>query len=109
MENYWLIWIIYSLAALAFCWVYWRITRFPKARWVSYSLRSLMLALIFTPWYINTEVTIMAPALMVVTLDAITIGGSAAARALVPLILSLIVAEVLATVLYFFTRKRKSA
>ena len=68
-----------------------------------------MLALIFTPWYVNTEVTTMAPALMVVTLDAITIGGSATARALVPLILSLIVAEVLATVFYFLSRKRKTA
>ncbi len=109
MESYWLIWTIYSLAAFAFCWVYWRITRLPTARWISYSLRSLMLALIFTPWYVNTEVTTMAPALMVVTLDAITVGVNAASRALVPLILSLIIAEVLATVFYFLTRNRESA
>ena len=109
MENYWLIWIVYSAAAAAFYWVYWRITTLPRARWLSYSLRALMFALMMTPWYANTDGDTMAPALMVVTLDAITIGLNAATRALVPLVLSLILAEILATLFYLVTRNRKKA
>ena len=109
MENYLLIWTISTLAAVAFYWVFWRITNMPRARWLSYSFRALMLSLMFTPWYANVEGDTLAPALMVVTLDAITIGVGEASRALVPLVLSLIVAEVIATIVYLFRRKPKKA
>ena len=68
-----------------------------------------MLALVFTPWYANIEGSSLAPALMVVALDAITIGVSAAPRALVPLVLALIAAEFLATILYFVERRKRKA
>ncbi len=68
-----------------------------------------MLALIATPWYANVDGTTLAPALMIVALDAITIGLDAAGRALVPLILALIVAEFAATLVYFLSRKSKKA
>lgn len=106
-SNFWMIWIIYGTAGALFYWIYWQITAFQRARWLSYSLRGLMLALIITPWYANAEGTTMAPALMVMTLDAITIGSNAAARAFVPLVLALLVAELAATFMYFLHRNRK--
>ncbi|MCG8413475.1 MAG: hypothetical protein MI746_04560 [Pseudomonadales bacterium] len=108
-DNFLMIWLIYGLAACVFYWVFWRITAFNRQRWISYSLRALMLTLIATPWYANVEGTTLAPALMVVTLDAITIGLDAAGRGLVPLVLALIVAEFVATLMYFFSRKSKKA
>lgn len=66
-----------------------------------------MVALVFTPWYANIEGSTLAPALMVLALDVITIGANAAGRALVPLLLSMLVAEVLATIYYLVQRKSK--
>ena len=106
-NNFWLIWIIYAAAAALMYWIFWRVTAFQRARWWCYSLRGLMLALIITPWYANTEGTTMAPALMVMTLDAITIGGDAATRAMVPLLLALVVADFAVTIVYFLRRKKK--
>ncbi len=105
--NYWLIWVVYCLACAAFYWVWWKVTRLPRAPWISYSLRALMLSLMLTPWYANIEGNTMAPVLMVFALDTITIGTDAAGRALVPLLLSLLLAEIAATGYYFLQRKSK--
>ncbi len=104
-----MIWLVYGAAALLFYWVFWRLTDFRNARWLSYSLRGLMFALIVTPWYASTEGTTMAPALMVMTLDTITIGTDATSRAMVPLLLSMVLAEFVASLLYFLLRNRKRA
>ena len=106
-SNYWLIWLIYIAAAVLFLGIFWRITRLQGLPWLRFSLRGLMLALIFTPWYANIEGSNLAPALMVVALDAITVGMSAAPRALIPLLLALVTAEVLATILYFAERRKR--
>ncbi len=105
--NYWVSWLIYCLAAAAFFWAYLKITSLPNSPWLSYSLRALMLALVLTPWYANIEGNTLAPALMILALDVITIGADAAGRALAPLLLSLLLAEVLATIYYFVQRKSK--
>lgn len=105
--NYLFIWIIYLLASCAFYWVYWKATAFRKRLWLSYSLRALMLALTLTPWYANAQGDVIAPALMIVALDAITLGVDTMGRALIPLILSLLTAEVLATLVWFVKRPRE--
>ena len=82
--NYWLIWIIYLLASAIFYWVFWQVTDFDNAKWMSYSLRAVTAAVILTPWYANIQGETMAPALMVMTLDLITNGRGAVARSAVP-------------------------
>ena len=86
--NYWFFWTLYLAAAVVFTALLWRLTRFQHGIWRSYSLRAVAIAVIFTPWYSNPQDSIMAPALMVATLDAITIGGSASFRSFVPLVLA---------------------
>jgi len=105
--NYLLIWIVYLAASAVFLRVYWKVTAFKRLRWLSYSLRALMLAFTLTPWYASAQGDVIAPALMVLTLDAITLGLDTVARALVPLLLSLIAAELLATLIWFVKRPRK--
>lgn len=105
--NYLFIWLIYLLAAAVFFWIYWKATAFRRRLWLSYSLRALMLALALTPWYANSQGDVIAPALMVVTLDAITLGPDTMGRALNPLVLSLLTAEILATIVWFAKRPRK--
>jgi hypothetical protein len=105
--KYLLIWAIYLLASAGFFWIYWKVTAFKRQIWLSYSLRALMLALVLTPWYANTQGDVYAPALMVVTLDAITLGLDTIARALAPLLISLIAAEILATIAWLVHRNKK--
>lgn len=106
--NYVLLWTIYLLASAVFFVVFWRITRFKRRIWLSYILRAVMLALALTPAYANQAGEVMAPALIVALLDAITIGGSAAVRAFVPLFLALIMAVVLASAWYLVGRTFQS-
>ena len=104
--NYWLIWIIYLVAAAIFYWGFWLVTDFNKAKWTSYSLRAAAAAVILTPWYANIQGETMAPALMVMTLDLITNGRGAVARSAVPLVLAIIVAEIAVTIFYFIQKNR---
>lgn len=68
-------------------------------------MRAVIAAIIVTPWYANAYGAGLAPAWMVVLLDAITIGNDATVRAGIPLIFSVIVAELIATTMYFVKLK----
>lgn len=106
--NYWFFWTLYLGAAVIFTGIFWRVTRFERAIWSSYSLRAVAIAIIFTPWYSNSQESVMAPALMVAALDAITGGFEAAFRSFVPLVLVLIFALLLAGLMSFVKKKRNS-
>ena len=104
--NYWFFWTLYLGAAVIFTGIFWRVTRFERAIWASYNLRAVTIAVIFTPWYSNSQDSGMAPALMVAALDAITGGFEAAFRSFVPLVLAVLFGLVLAGVMSFL-KKRK--
>tara|TARA_B110000858_G_scaffold195960_1_gene253579 strand:- start:31731 stop:32114 length:384 start_codon:yes stop_codon:yes gene_type:complete len=104
--NYWFFWVLYLAAALIFTAIFWRLTRFERAIWASYSLRAVVIAVIFTPWYSNSQDSGMAPALMVAALDAITGGAAAAFRSFVPLGLAVFFALLLAAAMSFLKKKR---
>lgn len=106
--NYWFIWTIYLVASAIFFRVFWKITAFKRRLWLSYSMRALLVALVLTPWYANIQGSSLAPALMIMTLDAITLSPTEASRALVPLLLALLLAEILATVMWIARIRRKS-
>jgi preprotein translocase subunit YajC len=92
VSNFLLAWVIYIIAGGCFYFVFWRLTDFKKHRFMAYGLRAIALAVIATPWYVNDQESLLAPALMVMTMDAITIGGSSAVRAFVPLFMTIVVA-----------------
>ena len=68
-------------------------------------MRAVIAAIIVTPWYANAYGAALAPAWMVVLLDAITIGNDVTVRAGIPLIFSIIVAELIATTIYLVKLK----
>ena len=105
--NYWFFWTLYLGASVLFTGIFWRVTRFERATWASYSLRAVAIAVIYTPWYSNSLESTMAPALMVSALDAITGGFEAAFRSFVPLVLAVLFGLLLAGVMSFF-RKNKN-
>ncbi len=69
-------------------------------------MRAVIAAIIVTPWYANAYGAALAPAWIVILLDAITIGSDAMVRASIPLIFSIIVAEFIATTMYFIQIKK---
>lgn len=108
VSNYWLLWGVYLTASAAFFTVFWPLTRFKRHQWLGILLRCTMLVLALTPWYANQEGSVLAPALIVVLLDAITIGGAAPVRALVPLVLALLLTWILAVAWILVGKKLKS-
>ncbi|ALO46133.1 hypothetical protein [Pseudohongiella spirulinae] len=82
-------WAIY-LAAGTICYVlFYRATAVIRPKTLANVMRGIMIALIYTPWYISADNDLMAPVLMVITLDMITLGGDAFIRGFVPLLLAL--------------------
>ncbi|MCB1670978.1 MAG: hypothetical protein R3F41_00130 [Gammaproteobacteria bacterium] len=96
--NYWIAWAVYATASCLFLLAFWRITRFRRRRVLAACLRAIFLAVIVTPWYVSDTGSAMAPALIIVLMDAITISGEAAVRAFVPLFLAVMLALVVALV-----------
>ena len=103
--NYWFFWTLYLGAAVIITGIFWRVTRFERAIWASYSIRAVAIAVVFTPWYSNSQDSVMAPALMVAALDAMTGGIESAFRSFVPLVLAVLLALLLATAMSFFKKK----
>lgn len=106
MANYGLFWLVYLLASTLFIAIFWRLVRFKRALLLTYVMRALAIALIFTPWVSHVDGSYLAPALMVLALDTITLGAQAAPRAFVPLFLSLLLSCGVAALVW--ARKRKS-
>ena len=105
-SNYFLLWCLYIVAGLSFYISLWWLTRSSAIKLLNYSVRGIMAAVIFTPWSANIYGDTLAPALMVLVLDLITIGENSAARAAVPLILAIIIAELIAIGLCWKNRRR---
>ena len=103
--NYVLFWCLYVSAGLGFFGLVWWLTRSSSIKFFNYSIRAVMAAIVFTPWPANIHGDTLAPAIMVLTLDLITMSENAVARAAVPLILAIIVSELLAIGLYWKNRR----
>ncbi|MDO8908872.1 MAG: hypothetical protein Q7W55_10310 [Pseudohongiella sp.] len=85
-------WAVY-LTAGTICYVlFYKATGVIRIKVIANILRGIMIALIYTPWYVAADKDLMAPAVIVILLDLITVGGNAFVRALVPLTLALVAA-----------------
>ena len=85
-------WAVY-LTAGTICYVlFYKATGVIGIKLIANILRAIMLALIYTPWYVAADEDLMAPAVIVILLDIITVGGNSFIRAMVPLVLALAVA-----------------
>ncbi len=98
MANYGAFWLAYLTAASVFIALVWRkvvIRPFPL---LTYWVRALSVATLMTPWSSNVRDPFLAPALMIMALDGITLGAEAGLRAFVPLFVSWLLALLIATV-----------
>ncbi len=105
--NYPAVWLVYLAAGLVFYGLFWRMTAPVRRRWLRRSARAVTAAVILTPAYTSEQSGTMAPALMVMALDAIAIGPGAATRALAPLVLGVIGAEIAVAAAHFAGKRRR--
>ncbi len=98
-SDYIAAWVAYLIAAAVFSVLAWRVLRRLPWRELAYLLQCWLLALLLTPWYVLTDQDILAPALIVFVLDAVTIEPAAGIRALIPLVLTLFMMLVVAALL----------
>ena len=92
-------WGIYIAAGTLCFIIFYRTTGAIRFKPIANGLRAIMLAFMFTPWYVTAEGDLLAPAIIVMMLDLVTIGGTAFVRAMVPLGLSIVGALVVALIL----------
>ena len=104
--DYRLAWIVYVSAGLVVAFMCWRVLHKYVLRELAYFLECILLALMFTPAYVLQGQPIMAPALIVFAMDAITIEPKAGIRALIPLVLALMAAFLVAVTLSLIYRWR---
>ena len=104
-NEFLLISLIYLTSSTVFYLIFWRYICILKSKFLVYTFRGLVAALIFTPWFVNIQEAIMGPALMIAMLDLITLGAAEFFRAGVPLLLSIVTIEAIALGLYFFIKK----
>lgn len=102
-------WAIY-LTAGTLCYVlFYRSTRWIRPKVLANSLRGIMIALIYTPWYVASDQDLMAPAVIVILLDIITLGPDEFVRAFVPLMMAMVLALLVAwsvSLVRFLGRKK---
>lgn len=106
MANYTAFWLVYCVAALVFLTLTWRFAAVQNRPLLNYCIRGFFAALVLTPWTANTSDPYLAPALMVLALDTITLGAQAGIRAFVPLLVSLFAAQLIAVSLWLRSRRK---
>jgi len=103
-------WAIYLTAGTLCYMLCYRATRWVRPKVFANSLRGIMIALIYTPWYVASDQDLMAPAVIVIMLDMITLGREEFVRAFVPLLMAIMLALLVAwsAGLIGLLRRRKS-
>lgn len=104
--DYRLAWIIYTIAGIVLATLAWRVLYKHVLREIAYVLQCFLLALMFTPAFVLPDQQIMAPALIVFLMDTLTISPTAGIRALIPLVLALMAALIVAVLLIIAYRFR---
>lgn len=103
-------WGVYLVAGIAFSILSWKFLKRFLWRELAYLVQCLLMAIIFTPWYVLPEEEILAPAIIIFMLDLITIDATTSIRALIPLVMALllgIIATVVLSILYRIRRRRQ--
>jgi len=108
--EYYSAWSVYLIAGIIFSVLSWKVLKRLLWRELAYLLQCLLLAIIFTPWYVLPEEEILAPAVIIFMLDLVTIDATTSIRALIPLVmamLSAVIATVILSIVYRIRRRRQ--
>ena len=109
--DYALAWTVYLIAAAGLTVIGWLLMK--KHLWLdlAFLLECLLIALLYTPWYVLPDQEVMAPAFIIFLMDTITIDATAGIRALIPLVMAMLLAMVVTIFLsigYRIMRRKRS-
>lgn len=105
--DYILAWGVYLVCGISFSILSWRFLKRMLWRSPAYLIQSILVAVIFTPWYVLPDEEIMAPAIIVFLLDLITIDVTTSIRALIPLVMAMLLGIIIAVILSVIYRVRR--
>ncbi len=105
--DYIVAWLIYLIAALAMSFLFWKVVK--KILWVdlAYVMQVTFMAVIFTPWYVEADGNVLAPAIIIFVMDIVTIETVAGIRSLVPIAMAILLSTIITMVGIASYRVRK--
>lgn len=106
-QDYMIAWTVYLASGVIFSVLSWRFLKKMLWRELAYLLQCLLLAVIFTPWYVLPEDEVLAPAIIVFMLDLVTIDAATSIRALIPLVMAMLLGIIVTIVLSIVYRLRR--
>lgn len=106
-SDYIIAWLLYLVAASAMSWLSWQFAK--KLFWIdlAYIMQVTFMAIIFTPWYVEADGAILAPAIIIFVMDIVTIETVAGIRALVPMAMAMILGCIITIIFITTYRVRK--
>ncbi len=105
--DYIVAWLVYLMASAAISFLFWKMIK--KFFWVdlAYVMQVTFMAVIFTPWYVEADGNILAPAVIIFAMDIVTIEAVAGIRSLVPIAMSILLSTIITMVSIATYRVRK--
>jgi hypothetical protein len=106
-SDYIIAWLIYLIASFAMSYIFWRTIK--KIFWIdlAYVLQVTFMAIIFTPWYVEADGAVLAPAIIIFVMDIVTIELVAGIRSLVPMAMAILLSTIITMVSIATYRVRK--
>ena len=89
-SDYTMAWLVYGMAGVIVTLLCWLVLRHIRPRELGVLLLLWLLALLYTPWYVLPDQDLLAPALIIFLMDALTIDMETAIRALIPLVMAML-------------------
>ena len=105
--DYILAWLAYLIASLAMSFLLWKVVK--KIFWVdlAYIMQVTFMAIVFTPWYVEADGNVLAPAIIIFVMDIVTIETVAGIRSLVPIAMAILLSTIITMVDIATYRVRK--
>lgn len=103
--EYLIAWVIYVLAGVGCCTVWWKITSFVRHRGWRDLFRGVVVVLIFTPWYVGESPEFYAPAFVVLLMDLLLEGAKAGMQGGLALLVSSFIMLIVLTGRLIFAKK----
>lgn len=105
--DYILAWLVYLIASVAMSFLFWKIIRQILWTDLAYVMQVTFMAIIFTPWYVEADGNVLAPAIIIFVMDIVTIEAVAGIRSLVPIAMAILLSTIITMVAIATYRVRK--
>ena len=105
--DYIIAWLVYLIASVSMSFLFWRIVK--KIFWIdlAYVLQITFMAIVFTPWYVEADGNVLAPAIIIFVMDIVTIEMVAGIRSLVPIAMAILLSTIITMIGIATYRVRK--